>query len=124
MLCFSISTANAGFYTGNDVFLSCSKNRAFIEGYVAGAFDKADSDWISFLIALPPPSDKDRDPLLETNSGNLIKGYCNPNGINLSQATDVFCQYLISKPALRHMGADFLLNRALSEAWPCGTKKK
>jgi hypothetical protein len=57
------------------------------------------------------------------SNGAIIKGYCEPKGINLAQVADIFCQFLIAKPALRHLSVVYLYDQALIQSWLCAKSK-
>jgi hypothetical protein len=122
--------ASAGFYTGNDIFQACSNNRNLILGFVAGAFDKsevASGAFFGFMLdSIDGVKTKEQEAKEATSfvsNGAIIKGYCEPKGINLAQVADIFCQFLIAKPALRHLSAVYLYDQALIQSWPCAKSK-
>jgi len=125
------SPAHAGFSSGNDVYQFCSTRRAAVEGFVAGAFDSTeiDNDAINdYLIAsfkiIPDPDLSAKTFIALEKSHDQVKHYCEPRGITLIQTTDIFCQFLNAKPAMRHMPAAYLLKQSLAEAWPCPQPEK
>ena len=90
--------ASAEFFDGNELHQFCQMRGtelatdALLGGYVAGVAGYAEA------------------------AGGRI---CAPRNSNVMQATDVFCGYLDSNPASRHLPAASLAEAALSEAWPC-----
>ena len=48
--------------------------------------------------------------------------YCGPSTITAGQVYDMVKQYLEAAPSMRHFSADSLINRVLSNAWPCAKK--
>jgi Rap1a immunity proteins len=131
LLIISAQSANAGFYTGNDVFPFCASNRSFVSGFVAGAFDKGELDSASFfnyvLMAPAPPNNKKAGPEFDGENfgkyANEIQQYCTPKNANLAQVVDIYCQYLTTNPATRHLSAATLFNHALTKAWQCAPVK-
>jgi hypothetical protein len=116
--------ALGGFFNGNELFAYCSKDRDFVSGYVAGAFDKAEVDlsvFVEFAAANPIPSDSKQPYDIEAylKAANEIQGYCRPKRATVSQTTDVYCQYLTLNPGNRHLPGATLLTLALASTWPC-----
>jgi hypothetical protein len=81
------------YYNGNEIYKHCGTNQPFVNGFVAGAFDRSSLD--------------------------QAQGYCAPEAGTLGQIADIFCQYLAKHPEKRHVAGADLLNTALAEAWPC-----
>lgn len=129
-LSVSALPVQAGFFTGNDIFQHCGANRAFLNGFAAGSFDKtevAQSALFSLWLDALPQSrsdegkkewDKSSDKAFST-----IQKYCTPKGVNLGQVADIFCQYLTKTPSSRHLPAIEIFNTALGDAWPCPAAK-
>lgn len=44
---------------------------------------------------------------------------CMPRNVTSGQAHDMVKQYLEDNPGVRHFSADSLVNRVLSNVWPC-----
>jgi len=102
--------ANAGFYSGNDLYDSCTVERGrpeFFEktyecvGYVAGAVDAFNT----------------------TREANGLKS-CIPSRVTVAKLQDVAVAYLRDHPAERKKSASNLVFSAIREAWPCGKGKK
>jgi hypothetical protein len=55
----------------------------------------------------------------DTLSGATV---CLPSELTAGQAMDITKKYLEDYPAVRHMAADAIINRALSVIWPCAKK--
>ena len=95
---FVTSTANAAFYTGNDLYnkltSSDSSDRILGMGYIAGIYDVFDGSSI-----------------------------CAKQNVTLGQLKDIVIKKLAEKPEYRHMTADNFVYVALSEAFPCPKKK-
>ena len=47
------------------------------------------------------------------------KELCIPSSVTVAQTSDIFKKYLRNHPEDRHLNAQSLVFRALSEAWPC-----
>lgn len=128
-LCFSANPSSAGFYTGNEIYPFCVSNRSFINGYVAGAFDKTATDDTAILAFALDVMDYAAGPKQTAQeqkydeASQQIHGFCAPKeGLILQQVADIFCQYVTANPGVRQFPADMLLNTALTQTWPC--KKK
>lgn len=129
-ICLSASVAvamrptHAGFYDGNKIIELCLTSRAIVNGYVAGAFDAAETAQPSIAslyvagIDFNKPANAPIDQEFEKIAPKLGH-YCIPQGAVLSQFADIFCRYLGAHPEQRQESADFLLTRSLNEAWPC-----
>lgn len=89
--------AEGQFYSGNQLYeILLQGNRAFFNGYVAGAHDAA-----------------------------RIQGFfCSPPSATLGQIADVAGLFLVEHPELRHRDADVLINLALRQQWPCPTQNR
>ena len=48
--------------------------------------------------------------------------HCSPSTVTAGQMHDMVKQYLETSPSMRHFSADSLINRVLSNAWPCAKK--
>jgi hypothetical protein len=49
---------------------------------------------------------------------------CPPSGANIRQTIDITKQKLTKYPQIRHVTATFIIEQALTEAWPCKNIKK
>ncbi|MGG7581737.1 Rap1a/Tai family immunity protein [Rhizobium sp. Nf11,1] len=109
-------TAQAGFYTGNDLHELCKADQPAVLGYVAGVIDKSGYD-LQVLEALDNAPAGD----IPTFSRKYRMGgfICYPDGMVLRQARDIFCKYLADHPESRQKGAEGLVQAALYDAWPC-----
>jgi hypothetical protein len=116
------SSAHAEFFQGNNIYKYCTSDRAIVVKYAAGAIDKSTKDFASiglFWSHLFKAVEQEKLDSAMQEAKGAVRGYCEPNGVNLAQAADVFCKYLKDNPADRHKAASELLDIALSEAWPC-----
>lgn len=126
----SVTAASAGsFYTGNKIYESCTPNKmTFILGYSAGVVDKSESDFAAILglyfDSIVPPGDAVKMEKSFLKHGQAVGQFCIPAGVLLSQVGDVFCDYLKSNPASRHLSANVILVAALKQAWPCKPPKQ
>lgn len=102
-------TAEAGFYSGNDLYDSCTVERGrpeFFEksyecvAYIGGAVDAFNT----------------------TREANRLKS-CIPAGVTLAKLQDVTVAYLRDHPAERKKSASNLVFSATRAAWPCGKRK-
>lgn len=92
-LCASASAAHAEFMDGNRLLADMNgtqMRQMSAVGYVMGA-----SDALTTVTV------------------------CMPDGVTVGQAHDIVKRYLEDNPAIRHLSADSLVNRALSRVWPC-----
>jgi hypothetical protein len=103
------ATANAGFYTGNELYEVCTADRdskSYVEktyecvAYVTGAVDAFNT----------------------TREVNGLKS-CIPAGVTVGQLKDVTVDFLRDKPANRNGSASALVFAATRKAWPCSKKK-
>lgn len=97
------SPTHAQFYTGNDILGWCSNLKALVTGYAAG------------LVEGFPVIVYDEEGILRTPKSP----FCIPDGVTVSQVTDVICRAIDQEPASRHWPASSLAVAALSKAWPC-----
>lgn len=76
-------------------------------------------------------ADMNSTPINQMNALGYVTGvadalmritYCPPSNINAGQVYDMAKQYLEAYPTLRSFAADSLINRVLSNAWPCAKK--
>lgn len=81
------------FFTGNEMLEDCSSSLSllFCDGYVFGVYEGYKT-W---------------------------ERPCIPVGVTSEQMVDVFIKYLEDHPESRHNAAYFIVQKALSEAWPC-----
>jgi hypothetical protein len=104
---------------------------AFVFGYTAGVVDKSETDYAAMLGVYfdavgPDVAAKKSIAVMDqslSTYGAVVSKYCIPKGVVLGQITEVFCNYLRSNPANRHLGGDVLLNKSLAMAWPCSQTK-
>jgi hypothetical protein len=120
------NSTHAGFFSGNDLYQYCSTRRATIEGFVAGVFDASENDnqalndyLLENFVIITNLDQSATNTIALGKAQNRIKSYCEPKGITLGQVSDVYCQFLAAKPAMRHMSAAYLFRQSLTEAWPC-----
>lgn len=109
ILGFFSSAADAGFYSGNELYDVCTAERTsktYIENtyecvaYVAGAVDAFNT----------------------TREANGLKS-CIPQGVTVSQLKDVTVDYLRDNPVDRNKSASSQVFAATRKAWPCPKKK-
>ena len=104
----STMSAQAGFFTGNDLYDFCTSSPPFARGYIMGVTDLNDLN-----IGV-------RD-----QSGQVVvpqKFICIPSGAIAQQATDIACKYLADHPEGRQLSAPIRIIDALVAAWPCAQK--
>jgi hypothetical protein len=91
------TSANAEFYTGNDLLSKIDASNTFDNmlglGYVMGVFDTA-------------------------------RGveHCPPDNITAGQVRDMVRQHLVNSPSIRNITADLQVRYVLKTAWPCAKK--
>lgn len=88
------ATAQAEFYSGNDVYQKFSDPDPFVRGismgFVIGVFDVGQRAW-----------------------------HCAPGTVTAGQVRDLAKTYLENNPAIRHQPAEKLLRDLYRAAWPC-----
>lgn len=93
----SVTTAHAGFFTGNDLHTymtsSSAAEQAIGAGYVMGVYDATHS-----------------------------VEHCPKPGVTARQARDVVAQTLRDNPTVRNAPADAIVMVSLARAWPCKPK--
>lgn len=88
------------FRTGNDIWPQCVEDRAAVNRYAAGAFD-------AIIFA-------------QTNFGDGQKNrLCVPNGIVVTQVSDMLCNHLRDAPEERHYSAAATLWVVMRDEWEC-----
>lgn len=106
------------YFSGNDVYQWCLRNKPLAQAYAAGIFDEAAHSAIAIddmrHIGGLPKNDLEVDFAL-----SRVVGFCKPEEVTLEQMTDVFCSYLRDNPAKRHGLPSIMFNDALKVAWPC-----
>ena len=99
------TTANAGFYTGNELYDICTvdrENKTYVEktyecvAYITGAVDAFNT----------------------TREANKLKS-CIPPGVTINQLKDVTVDYLRNNPIDRNGSASGQVFAATRKAWPC-----
>lgn len=94
VLLASTTTAQAAFYSGNDLYdwLSGNAQHGTLRGmlYVAGVVDTLNDDVL-----------------------------CLPGNVTLGQVRDVVMYELRTNPSMRHLAADVLVRMALEPIWAC-----
>ncbi|ARQ13118.1 hypothetical protein NXC12_PD00005 (plasmid) [Rhizobium etli] len=110
------SSAQAGFYTGNDLQKFCQQSPDGIAGYIAGFIDKQtyDSDVFNTHIKRTP-----QDAAAYVAALRIGSNICYPGPIILQQPRDIVCRYLNNHPENRQWSAEETVRTALMEAWPC-----
>ena len=100
-----ISTANAEFFSGNQLFTDCNGERpdeeAGCSGYIMGAMDT--------IISLQ------RGKLLDDRFQNV----CLPEGVTAGQLVSIVKKYLTENPAERHFAASRIVVIGIRKAFPC-----
>lgn len=105
LMCTSVS-AQAGFFTGNEIYDFCTTSPPFARGYILGVTDMND---INFGV-------------IDLSTGKPVvpeRFICIPSGAVAQQAMDIACRYLGDHPERRQMAAPILIYEALLEAWRC-----
>jgi hypothetical protein len=106
---FGSARADAGFYSGNELFEVCTTERsdsAYFEktyeciGYIAGAVDAFNT----------------------TREANKLKS-CIPADVTISRLKDVTIDFLRDNPINRNASASKLVFAATRKEWPCSKKK-
>ena len=94
VLLASASGVQAGFYTGNDLYEKCQKDREFCSYYAAGVTD------------------------VFTDVG--IRGsFCFPEGVTRKQIADILFNFMDKHPEKRHFAGPSLTLLAMQESFPC-----
>lgn len=115
-IALSATVANAGFYTGNDLYRMCQNRDGTVFGYVAGWIDKQAND---ALVILDLTRTVPNNPNVLFSKFRIEGNICFPDGMILQQPRDIVCQFLEKHPERRQVEADFIVRSALGEAWPC-----
>jgi hypothetical protein len=120
----SVTTANAGFFNGNDIYKDCKHEdrSSFLTGYVSGWMDKWGSDDYYFDEAVKiEQGSKDQSymPQLKFLQSYVAGNICVPEKVQVGQIVDVYCKYLKDNPAKRASSGDSLLMGAVKDAWQC-----
>jgi hypothetical protein len=116
VMLLAATSAQAGFYTGNELHELCQGNREAVSGYVAGVIDKSTYDLSVLSMLDQAPSGDVVTFARKYRMGGFI---CYPDGMILRQARDVVCKYLADHPEHRQKTAEGLVQAALYDAWPC-----
>jgi hypothetical protein len=107
-----------GFFSGNDAYSWCQKDRSVALGYAAGLSDEAAHG--SFMLeTFPLVGSKVQVDALRNTAKDLFGEFCRPNDVVLDQVTDVFRGYLRDVPGDRPKPAVLLFHAAMKKAWPC-----
>lgn len=104
--------------SGNDLLSMCSSEddlakQGYCIGYISGLVEG-----MKWGIAVPMMADN-RSTQEADQIGNVILGFCLPEGATIGQYVDVVRLYLENNPADRHGSARVLGHLALQEAFPC-----
>lgn len=59
------------------------------------------------------------DGVLAAAPESRRRNWCLPDAVTELELADAVARYLAGKPVFSRMGAPFILDRALAEAWPC-----
>lgn len=96
-LLLALSSARAGFYTGNELlqFMNSADTaeNTLALGFIAGV-----------------------------NDANRGVTHCPVRGVTLGQLKDMTQAFLREKPQIRHLGAADAVSYVLAQAWPCPKK--
>lgn len=88
------ASAQAEFFSGNDIHQRLSDSDPFVRGlaagFVAGVFDVGQRVW-----------------------------HCAPNTVSVGQVRDLAKAYLENSPGIRHQPAEKLMRELHEAAWPC-----
>jgi len=104
--------ASADIWNGNELYDMCQKGPHTLNGYVAGVFDKSVAD--NALAEFWAPTRENKDQLKK-----VIKPFCIPDRMRVSQMRDVVCKFLAERPNQPHLAGAPLVQTALAEAFPC-----
>ncbi|MGX5846913.1 Rap1a/Tai family immunity protein [Mesorhizobium sp. PL10] len=103
---FWTGTANANFFSGNQLHDFCTSSPAYARGYILGAVDM---NGINLGV-------------IDQATGQSVIGkkfICIPTGAMDSQVGDLACRYLAAHPEDRQLPAPILIYRSLLEVWKC-----
>lgn len=110
----TFGNANAGFYTGNDLYRMLNgtgAERSVALGYVAAMSDSQDHSQLLTVISMTVNKTwKDKFP---------YQFFCVPANVTSGQLADIVKKYLAENPASRHADAAALVSAALIAVWPC-----
>jgi hypothetical protein len=110
--------AQAGFYTGNDLFQYCRSYDPLVLGYLAGLEDAAERTQLAEEYVLAQSSaNYHGNEVVSTHKAT--HPYCLQSTVTLGQLSEVFCRYLEQFPSERHLTASALVSKALTQAFPC-----
>jgi hypothetical protein len=96
-ICLLAASANAEFYTGNDLLTkldATGADFAIAIGYISGVHDAA--------------------------RGTV---HCSPQAVTAGQVVDMARKMLKAEPEIRNLSADVLVMAMMARAWPCAAKK-
>ena len=119
---FAVELPDRTFFSGNDVYQWCQRDKAMAQGYVGGMYDTAAHaalaiDSMRHFGKQMPKNDAEVDYAIER-----VVGFCKPEHATLEQMTDMFCKFLKESPAQRDGLPAILFNDAGKKAWPCPGK--
>jgi hypothetical protein len=103
------------FFSGNDVYSWCQRDKSLALGYVAGLWDEALHG--SFVLNVVPFGEAEN--VQRKYAKELFVQFCGPSKVVLEQVSDVFCGYLRDVPSDRHKPASLLFHAAMKKTWPC-----
>lgn len=101
--------ADAGFYTGNDLYEVCTVEKGEKE-YLERSYE-----CIAYITGAV-------DAFNTTREASKLKS-CIPGGVTISQLKDVTVAYLRDNPETRNMSASGLVLAATRKAWSCPESK-
>ena len=112
VLAFSLiaTPASTDIWNGNELYDMCRDGRNTLNGYVAGLHDKSTSD----VLFVDHWARENKDELKK-----VIRPFCIPDRVRVSQMRDVVCKLLADRPSQRHLPGSVLVQTALAEAFPC-----
>jgi hypothetical protein len=106
--------------TGNELLARCkgqlsdrrlANNENWCEGFLLGF---SNGYIVGLIDGAPDAFQKD---------GNADRSLCIPENVTIGQARDVIVRFLEQNPAMRHGTAAYLSFTALSQAFPCPSRR-
>lgn len=107
------------FFSGNDVYQWCQRDKAMAQSYVAGLYDMAAHGAAVIDDTRNYGKDMPKNDAQVDFALQRIVGYCKSRHATLEQVTDVFCKYLKENPAKRDGLPAIMFSESLTTAWPC-----
>lgn len=110
------SDAHAAFYDGNVLYQFCNTDRNVVAAYVGGWADKRNSDGRTITSGIMATMTQQQATKLTVA---VLGNQCVPDGVRLSQLTDIVCKYLEENPGFRQYDGDWQIVDAINQAFPC-----